>query len=501
MGKIDVLVVGAGPTGLLMAAEAARYGLSCRIIDREIKPTDQSRALVIHARTMELFDHLGIATWFLEEGLIVKAANPMSRHERIAHVSLSQIDSPYPFVLSLEQSKTEAILTRYLKTFGIEIERGVELLQLDSFPTHITAKISGEEIEASWIVGCDGAHSFVRKSFHLSFQGKLFSDIFSLADVQIDWKYPHDELYAFLNPQGVMAAIPMPGHKRYRLIFQLPRCRNKLKKAYGVVKDEEIAPPSLEEAQGMIRAYGDEQAIVSHPVWMAHFHVNSRLANRYREGRAFLAGDAAHIHSPVGGQGMNTGLQDVFNLAWKMAAVHQGKAPDSLLDTYHLERYTFGKQLLEGTEFATRLTALRSSWSVTLRNFVMKKLLAYPAIQKKFLRVLSQIAIQYPESAIVKEGRGFEGGPRAGTRAPNAPLLIKGTPTDLYTLWRGSKTEQVLLFSGLNPSQETLRKLEALSTPSFPLIRDRLAHEIYGTREPALYRIRPDGYIGSREKL
>ena len=301
---IDVLVIGAGPTGLLMAAEAARFGLSCRIIEKNSAPLDKSRALAIQPRTLEIFDHLGIIDRFLAKGLKIHAANPFSYQKRLAHLPFDSLDSPYPFILSLEQTETEKILTDYLASFGVNIERECEFIDLSQDDECVTVSVRDKEnIKAKWVVGCDGAHSLTRKLLDFKFEGEAFPTAFSLADVELAWKYPHDEFFAFLNPEGILGVIPMPGKNRFRLVFQLDR----------VLEGD----PTLEDVQEKVNKSVGPGVVVSNPLWTANFHVNSRLVSSYRKGRVFLAGDAAHIHSPVGGQGMNSGLQDPYNLDWQ----------------------------------------------------------------------------------------------------------------------------------------------------------------------------------------
>lgn len=467
---IDVLVIGAGPTGLLMAAEAARFGLSCRIIEKISTPLTQSRALAIQSRTLEIFDHLGIIDPFLSKGLKIHGANPFSYQRRLAHLSFDSLDSPYPFILSLEQSETEKILAEHLSSFGIKIEREVELFDLKQKEDRVTAFIRNlrtnqeTSVEAKWVVGCDGAHSLVRNRLDFPFEGKAFPTVFSLADVKIDWEYPHDEFSVFFDPKGILAAIPMPEANRYRLVFQLEKPLE--------------TEPTLEQVQEKVTQSAGPGAIVSHPLWMANFHINSRLVRSYREGRVFLAGDAAHIHSPVGGQGMNSGLQDVFNLAWKLASNNE-----ELLNTYPLERRSWGRALIRATHFFTRVGTLRNPLAASIRNLWMR--IAAPKLERVITRAIAQIAIRYPKSLIVQEAGSFFHGPRAGTRAPNAPI----GNTDLYSIMRKSTLPHLLFF-----------KTEPFESKGFISLemKDERAMQIYGVKNPSLYLIRPDQYIGYR---
>jgi len=481
----SVLVVGAGPTGLLMAAEAARYGMSCRIIDKLPLPLEKSRALAIQPRTMELFDHLGIADLFLKEGLKILGANPCSGKKRLAHLSFKSLDSDFPFILSIEQSKTEKILTHYLSSFGIKVERNVEFIDLRQESNRVLAILRDhstgkeEQTEAAWVIGCDGAHSQVRKSIGIPFEGKPFHSIFSLADVALDWKERHDELFLFLDPDGILGTIPMPGERRYRLVFQLERCQTPTQ--------SEIDNPTLEEVKRKVRQSIGENVKVSDPIWLANFHINSRLVKSYRKGRVFLAGDAAHIHSPAGGQGMNSGLQDVFNLGWKLASGNE-----TLLDTYSLERRSWGLNLIRATRWTTLMATLRNPIGVFLRNRFIQHII--PKIERRLIRAIAQISIQYPKSIIADEEGIFDGGPKAGTRAPNAPIGSK----DLYSILRNTTLYHLLLFGGWpEPFPESF-KGPGISRISIHTIKDEKAQKIYGVKKAAAYVIRPDQYIGHR---
>ena len=490
---IDVLIIGAGPTGLLMAAEAMRNGMKCRIIDKVLTPSDKSRALAIQPRTLEILDHLGIATPFLEQGTRIKSANQICRSKILAHFSFETLDSPFPFVISLEQGKTEAILTEHLASFGIRVEREIELIDIEENGKNVLAICQdlkeGKEmkIEAKYAIGCDGAHSIVRKKLGFSFVGKAFPSAFSLADVKIKWKHPHDELYAFLNPEGIMAAIPMPGEGRYRLVFELARCKNLLKEEYkdfhGPVKSSKVPDPTLDEVKALVRKYGDNKAKVSEPLWLANFHINSRLVDKYQRGRIFIAGDAAHIHSPAGGQGMNSGLQDAFNLAWKLKTGNQ-----ELIDTYTLERRSWGKNLLQATQKFTQIAALSNPVSVFIRNMAIEML--SPFLQDRVPNAIAQLSIQYPKSEIAFESGSFNRGPRAGMRAPNVPI----ENTDLYSLMRKSKAHHLLVFgSPKKPFREFESKQMDIVMMDHPEAKMK-----YGVKKQAVYIIRPDQYVGHR---
>ncbi len=525
---LDVLVIGAGPTGLLMAAECARRNLKCRIVDKDTGPAAQSRALAIQPRTLELFDLLGIVEEFLSKGLKVHAVNPYSGKNRLAHITFEKLASDYPFVLSLEQSETEKILTHYLSGFGISVERETEAVDLRQQPDRIVAilrHLGKEEIvQAKWAVGCDGAHSLARKAIGVPFDGKPFHNLFSLADVRIDWDFPRDELFLFLDGDGILGAIPMPGQNRYRLVFQsgqeehfqrsdIPGVIEKSGIGQGGSSDflagardiargkdrsedekyeakpmprqnrffnhERYNGPTLEEVQAKVWKKIGKEVRVSDPVWLADFHINSRLVKEYRKGKIFLAGDAAHIHSPAGGQGMNSGLQDAFNLAWKLA---DGR--EKLLDTYNLERRSWGRDLVRTTRWVTNLATLRNPAAIFLRNWAIAHFA--PHSQSHLFRAISQTAIRYPKSIIASESGFFRNGPRSGTRAPNA----SAGQTDLYSLFRKTTGWHLLLFGDfetVEPSRFIIHRID-----------DPKAKEIYGVEDQAAYLIRPDQYIAFR---
>jgi 2-polyprenyl-6-methoxyphenol hydroxylase-like FAD-dependent oxidoreductase len=402
---------------------------------------------------MEIMSQLGLADSFLAQGIQVRAANAISGGRKLARISFEQLDSPFPFVLSLEQNKTEQILRDYAASFGVRVENR-ELLSL-----------AQEEKRFSWVIGCDGAHSMVRKQLQLPFEGRPLRDVFSLADVRVHWDRPHGEVFAFLNTWGIVAAIPLPEKDRYRLVFQLPRCRNLVHDslAHGQI-DPSIAPnPTVEEIEALLQRSAGPSVRVSDPIWMANFQINSRMTQSFRKGRVFLAGDAAHIHSPVGAQGMNTGLQDAFNLAWKLAYVHQGWAKESLLDTYDLERRAVGKTLLKATERASQMVAMHNPLAVALRNAIFSGLTRIPAVRHAIARAISQTTFHYPASAISNgEGRVID------------PHLLR--------------TKKFHLFLYNAPKQEGLSKhIEQV--------------EVRGEKQASACLVRPDGYIAYRKRM
>lgn len=527
MVRINVLIVGAGPTGLMMASELLRHGITCRLIDKVVSPSSHSKAIAIQARTLELLHQSGLADLFLNEGLKLHAGTIFSNKKRVAHIEFKHIPSPFPYVLSLEQSQTEALFAKHLRSKGLRIERGVELTSFKQQDAYVEATLrhaSGleERILTDWVIGCDGAHSILRKGIGAKFKGQTFSDVFSLADVEILWDLAHDQVAAFIESKGVMAALPLPGDNRYRLIFQLKRCRDLLKGGSpqeGIIDPSMTPPPTFEEVkETLFRCLGKEVE-VRNPEWLANFHINSRLASMYRDDRIFLAGDAAHIHSPVGGQGMNTGLQDAFNLAWKLALVQKGKAHPSLLDSYQTERYEVGEKLLKMTEWASFTVTLHNPLLVSIRNFILRHVTHFHFAQRKITGELSELSIHYPNSPLNHEHGPFMGTLKPGDRAPNGIVLLQDRITSLFDLWKeipecillfftGDRTDTIDAMEQLAEELEARYPIKAFIIASNPPIKtstrllldpDLKVHETYGTDEPSIYLIRPDLYISYRQ--
>lgn len=543
---IDVLVVGAGPTGLTMAAELARHGVRCRIVDKAPAASDRSKAVAVHARSLEVFEAMGLIDGVLQAGIRLHGVSIHANGRRVARLTLDGLDAPYPFVLSLPQSDTERLLVEHAARLGVTVERSTELSSLHQDEASVTAvlrRAGGEEerVEARWLVGCDGSHSAVRKALGLEFSGEQYEEQMALADVRIEWPLPTDELHAFLSTKGLLFAAPMP-HGRWRLFLSTSQ------------------EPTLERVQALVDARSPVKAVIRDPAWLAQFRIHRRQVTSYRVGRAFLAGDAAHVHSPAGGQGMNTGIQDAYNLAWKLALAVRGEAAPGLLDSYHRERHPIAAATLRGTDLATRMIGLRNPAAQQIRNQLVSTLTSLGVVQKRMRSTVSELSLNYRQSPIVDEHRGVVpgllavargaaerggkhpslrdvieavAGPRAGDRAPDASLtgITTGsgepTPDRLFPLLRGTR-HTLLLFSGASPTAERFASLEraahevvsrlgalvAVHVVAFAaarppelawegsLLLDRAGtlHGRYGVSAGGVYGIRPDGYIGFRSQ-
>ena len=324
-----ILIVGAGPTGLTAALELSRLGVPVRLIEQRTEPATTSRALAVQARTLELLAPRGVAAPMLELGNRAWATTIYDSEKQLAQVNLRAIPSRYNFILLLAQSETERLLREQVARQGVAVEWGTELAALAQTEAGVQAVLRGpggqlEELAAAYLISAEGAHSLVRHTLGLAFPGTALPQHYALADLHLDGDLPHDELSIFLAAHGLLAVFPMRD-QRFRLIATDPDATG-------------TAPPTLPELQRLYDAGACRPARLRDLVWSSRFHINSRMVDQLRVGRVLLGGDAAHLHSPAGGQGMNTGIQDMVNLGWKLALVWRGQAPTPLLDTYAQDR-------------------------------------------------------------------------------------------------------------------------------------------------------------------
>jgi 2-polyprenyl-6-methoxyphenol hydroxylase-like FAD-dependent oxidoreductase len=525
-----ILIVGAGTTGLALACELARHGAPVRIIDKQSGINPHCRACSVHARTLEIFHDFGIIDEILAQGHKVLGMSQYANGERFMHSSGGEIDSPFPYSVNLEQCKTESALERLLHTYQLEVERETELVATFSRPDAVSATIrhgDGREevVETPWLIGCDGAHSRVRHLNHIHFPGKEDPHQYCLADVLMDSALARDEIHFFMSDRGLLFYFPLP-NGRWLISADLP-------KQHDAAKEQ----PSLEDVRAIASERGPAGIRISDPRWLAYFRINYRAARHYRHERIFLAGDAVHIHSPMGGQGMNTGIQDAYNLAWKLALVHRGRAPAGLLDSYEQERRPVAEDVLTTTKMLTDRFEAFSSLSPKQRERLYLNMVVPPEVAKRMARHLEQLDLSYVKSPICHQHEGshfgktrFAAGPRPGEEAIDAkPLLHENRPTTLFELLRGPK-HTLLLFPGADHEAKSWHRLAELAqsvesslndliniyfvaieaggaVPSSPesharLILDpeRSLHYRYGAETECLYLIRPDGHVGYRSE-
>ncbi len=353
---VDVLVVGAGPTGLVAAAEAAIRGLSVRIVERRAARAEQSKALVLHARTMEALEALGCAEALIERGQVFRALNvhtrPGVRSTRVDLVARSWGDTRYPFWLSIPQFETEQIVESRLSELGVEVEWGVTLTGLEDHGEHVTATCEGEEgefvFQASWVLGCDGGRSATRELVGIGMEREDLGVEFALADIRSSSDLTQDEGHVVLADGGLLLIVPMPEPGVWRLIAQV---------------DASQAPLDGAGWEALVGDRLGRRVPIDDVGWSSRFSLTSGVASRFRQGRVFLLGDAAHVHSPVGGQGLNTGVQDANNLVWKLAMVERGHvggpAAQALIGSYDEERRPIVEGMVHGTARATRALTSR----------------------------------------------------------------------------------------------------------------------------------------------
>ncbi|MBP2325946.1 2-polyprenyl-6-methoxyphenol hydroxylase-like FAD-dependent oxidoreductase [Kibdelosporangium banguiense] len=383
MHTTDVLVVGAGPTGLMLAGELAMAGVSCRLLERRTEEPNITRAFAVHARTLELLDARGMADDLLPRGIPVPAVTPAPR----STVDLRELDTRYPMILIAPQSGTERTLQARAKQLDVEIVRGAEVVGIEQDADGVTVKLADGGIErARYLVGCDGAHSAVRQLVGIDFAGKQYETHILLADVQLA-NPPEDPMFARNNADGAVIVVPF-GDGWFRAIaWDRLRERAPLKE-----------PVTLDEMRDAFHRIAGDDYGMGELRWSTRFLSERRQAEKYRVGRVFLAGDAAHVHSPLGGQGMNTGIQDAMNLGWKLAAAVQGSGAPWLLDSYESERHPVGEQVLALTDAFNKLVLGRSTVRRAMQRVAIRLITSIGRTRRAMAARLSGVGISYPRT-------------------------------------------------------------------------------------------------------
>jgi 2-polyprenyl-6-methoxyphenol hydroxylase-like FAD-dependent oxidoreductase/heme-degrading monooxygenase HmoA len=447
-GEDCVVVVGSGPVGLTCAIELARRGIPVRIIDkRPDASTRADKAIGIHCRTMEIWEDQGVVDEAISAGIWLHGQTVYVNGQLTHQVDWAGLDElPYAH-LGLPQYETERILTDRLRSLGVTVERGVELVAFDQNADGVVATLrtaAGDTTatRAQFLVGCDGGHSVVRTGLGLTFEGGLsmFPQLFMLGDVELNWTMPQGHLLRFVRIEddgdftGMLVCVPLPGHARYRVATLAPQPLQKTIGS-GVVPAgfwKEYTPPTLEDIQAVIDDLAPEPVTASNLRWSSTFRIKHGIVDRYRVGRVFVAGDAAHLHPPAGGQGMNTGIQDAWNLGWKLALAIRGIAAPGLLDSYDAERRPAGKAIVD------RAVALAFTDEMDMED------------EKAQFLLEMQMTMNYSSSALVGEENVSDAvlrGPAPGERAPDVHGLTRfgvGHQLRLFDLTRGTRSTLLL---------------------------------------------------------
>ncbi|HYY79709.1 MAG TPA: FAD-dependent monooxygenase [Actinomycetes bacterium] len=413
----EVLVVGAGPTGLTLANELARRGVQVRVIDQATHHTTETRALGVQARTLESLDRMGVADAAIERALPITRFNVFSERHRIAHFDLGRLETPFPFLLMFPQNEIEALLERHLAGLGVRVGRGTRLLAVAERDDGVAATLrdpDGRRVEvlSRWLVACDGAHSPIREQLGLRFVGDALEESFAVADLRVEWPLPYDELFAFLDRGNFTTFFPMRGGLHRVAVAYTGR-------------QAPTGDVTLAEVQGAVDACGPPGVRIVELKEAGRFRINQRAVDHQSRGRVFLAGDAAHVNSLVGAQGMNIGMQDSFNLGWKLALVSAGLAPDELLATYAVEREPAVRRTVRGTRRFTRMTLLRNPVSALARRRLAPLLLERPKVRATIETALAQLDISYAAGDRRPAADGPPA-PVAGDRAPDVVLREPG---------------------------------------------------------------------------
>jgi 2-polyprenyl-6-methoxyphenol hydroxylase-like FAD-dependent oxidoreductase len=476
-----------------------------RIVDKSMHMAEHSQALAVQARTLEQFQRYGIADAAVEQGHKLTHASFSSDGRKILSLNLDKIPSRYPYLLMLPQSETEAILNQCMESLGAKTERGTELVSLTQAEGVVTAVLRDaggmeETLHPDWVIGCDGAHSTVRSMADIPFEGGGVGLSFFLGDVALDGPdAPGDELSLHFHHGDVVFMARLPNNLVRLIVAMHEHQQEDL--------DREL---TLRDFQDAANRAGVKVKVQSAD-WMTPFRVNDRQARHNRAGCVFLAGDASHIHSPVGGQGMNTGIQDVANLAWKLAAVSRGSqnsvaqdsfASEALLNSYEEERRAVGKALLSFTERALKVATTPHTILEAVRDALMPLVSKLEPVQKKMLGFISETAIEYRGSSIVAD-HGGDGELRAGDRMPDLALRTGREPGTLLGHWTEAQHLAVLLLPGEAADEVTTlrRSLVHPNVVALPVSAlDDEGRRLLGS-EVKLLIVRLDGYIGFRGPL
>ena len=548
---LDVLVIGAGPTGLVLALDLLRRGARVRVIDRAPSRARESRATDIHARTLEVLDAVGVGAEIVARGKKVRVFNAFSDGERMSRIDLGAVDSRYPFTIALPQAETEAVLEARLAELGGHVERGAELVSLSQHPSFVEAIVRrtgsagarAERIRSRFVAGCDGVGSAVRRLAGVPFEGATYPGFYLVADVGLDWHLPDDEVHLFMARGGFFNVVALPeGGGRCRVLCDV-----------GEGGAEE---PGVAVLQSLLERRTGVRGSIRDPGMTARFRIQRRLVSSYRVGRVLLAGDAAHTCSPLLGQGMNVGIQDAWNLGWKLDLVTRGLASEGLLDSYTSERRPVARAVLFHTDLIHQISRFKGDAPVAVRDVACAAASRVARFRASAANLCNGLGLSYPMSGIAAEpgsvlqgtalGRALSvarlfaplartGPPAPGERAPDAP--VSGGPASSSRHLFSEPGHTLLMFTGEPAAPGATPRMIALAAavqrrfglllrshviagepsaaaappgptkateaePGVSFVADPgySLHRRYGARAPAHYLVRPDGYVGFRSR-
>ncbi|MGH6815741.1 MAG: FAD-dependent oxidoreductase [Hyphomicrobiaceae bacterium] len=495
----DVLIVGAGPTGLMLANQLARRGVRPTIVDRHSGPAQQSRAMAVQARTLEIYSKMGIIEKALALGARATGANMWANGRWTARIPVGEIGknlSPFPFILLLGQDDNELIMGDKLRDYGVAVQWNTELVAFEQHPDRVDATLkqpdgTNRKMTAAWVAGCDGSRSPVREMSGITFPGAPYEHTFFVADTEATGTMKLGEGNVYLWKDGFHLFFPMRGKDRWRVIGILPK---------GLRQRDDL---TFEDVVPAIRQEAGTDLNFKECSWFSTYRIHHRAAERFRDRRCFLLGDAAHIHSPAGAQGMNTGLQDAYNLAWKLALVVQGRADPALLDTYEQERIPVAQRLLRTTDRAFQLIVSDSWLASLLRTRIVARVAAramtFERIRRLAFRTISQIGIRYRKSPLSQTLTNLpKGAPMAGDRFPWLQLRLQpnGSPEDLFQKLDDTRFNLIVIGRPA-PPEETLGFGDLIRLHAIPADSgndQELARA--GIPQASFYLLRPDGHVG-----
>ncbi|CCE00526.1 FAD-dependent monooxygenase [Bradyrhizobium sp. STM 3809] len=537
----DVLVLGAGPVGTTLANELVRHGIKPRIVDRAPSIREVSKAMILHVRTQEVLDKVGVASRLVSEAQPLTEVVVHAYGKHIGSWDLDDIDSDYKHPLIIGQNKTQHALLDLLTAGGVDVQWNTEAMSFEMTPDGVTTTLKVTDpvthstrediVRSRYICGCEGSNSLVRRSLNLTFEGDRYTgEQFIQADCRIRWALPKGRSYLFLTAVGYMMVIEFPNDV-VRIFISLPDTPDAAgaKEAAGQLGAVESTTeePTLEDIRHHLAELSGFACELSDPIWLARYRTSHRYANHFSQGRAFIAGDAGHVHVPIGGQGMNTGIQDAFNLGWKLAGVAKGELKPSVLESYHAERHPVAESLIKGTNLAytgilhpseARQHAARLFGPFLIRN---------ERVQDFMRNTLEELKIFYPSSPLNLDLGGATG-PRPGERVLDA-TMVRASDKSTVTINRLTRSPSwtLLIFGGRDDmalddafalSADVTGRFGKLMTP-YVIVADKiapesaggsdhilldtlhLAHERYGVTTPMFYLLRPDTYVGARGPL